>query len=299
MRLVSFVAVVIAVAGCGSSTSQEGDTMPPAEPVTQAPAPAPSEPAAPPAPRAPQAVELSIRVLHAAATASRKNLGVTYATGSDTPGGLATDLAFGAVSGYTSATLTPGSTGIGLSVRAEGLDPLSFAGMITAGEPHTAVVFARPEGATQLTADILHDAVQAPDAGKTRVRFLNAVLGWDAVDVCAPGENARAAGTPVFPNARYGRTTGSDSSFDRYMDLPAGTSSLQVRQANAEAPCSGRVQGVVDVAALAGGTLDAQNVTLVAVGRATGRPAVPRAVLLCLDSPAPAASCTSLAMRAR
>jgi len=300
MRLVSFLAAVIAVAGCGSSTSQEGDTMPPpAEPVTQGPPPAPPEPAAPAAPPAPQTVELSIRVLHAAATASRKNLGVTYATGSDTPGGLATDLAFGAVSSYTSATLTPGSTGIGLSVRAEGFDPLSFAGMITAGEPHTAVVYARPEGATQLTADILHDAVQAPDAGKTHVRFLNAVLGWDAVDVCAPGEDARAAGRPVFPNARYGRTTGSDSSFDRYMDLPAGTSTLQVRQANAETPCSGRVVGVVDVAAPAGGTLDAQNVTLVAVGRATGRPAVPRAVLLCLDSPAPAPSCTSLAMRAR
>jgi hypothetical protein len=294
MRLVSLLAVVIAVAGCGSSTSQEGDTTPPpAEPTTAA---APAAPAAPPAP---QAVEVSVRVLHAAANASSKNLGVTYATGTDTLGGLAADLAFGAASGYTSATLSPGSTGIGLSVRAEGLDPLSFAGSVTTGEPHTAIVVARPAGATQLQADVLHDAAQAPDAGKTRVRFFHAVLGWDAVDVCAPGEDARAAGTPVFPDARYGRATGSQSSFDRYIDMPAGTGTLQVRQANAEAPCSGRVVGAVDVAAPAGGTLDGQNVTLVAVGRATGRPAVPRAVLLCLDSPAPAPSCTSLRMRAR
>lgn len=271
--------------------------MPPPDPGPASPSPmAPPEPVAPPAP---QAVELSIRVLHAAATAATKPLGVTYATGTDTPGGLATDLAFGAVSAYTSATLPPGTTGIGLSVSAQGFDPLSFAGTITAGEPHTAVVFAAPDAPSRLTADVLHDAVAAPDAGKTHVRFFHAVVGWDAVDVCAPGENARAAGTPVFPGARYGRLTGSPNSADRYIDMPAGVTSLQVREANAEAPCSGRVVGAVDVAAPEGTSLDAQNVTLVAVGRATGRPAVPRAVLLCLDSPAPAPSCTSLRMRAR
>jgi hypothetical protein len=296
MRVVSIAAAIVLVA-CGSSTSQEGDTTPPVpEPQPAAPPPAPPEPAAPPVP---QPVELSVRVLHAAANAATKNLSATYATGTDTPGGIATDLAFGAATGYSSATLPPGTTGIGLSLSAEGIDPLSFAGAITAGEPHTALIVARAEGGNALSADMLHDAVQAPDAGKTRVRFVHAVLGWDAVDVCAPGENARAAGTPVFANARYGRATGSDSSFDRYMDMPAGLTTVQVREANTEAPCSGRVVGVATIAPPAGGSLDAQNVTLVAVGRATGRPAVPRALLLCLDSPAPQPSCTSLPMRAR
>ena len=293
MRLVSLCAVVLfVVAGCGSSTSQEGDTTPPPpEPV----APPPPEPAAPPAPTN---VEVSVRVIHAAATAATKSISPTYATGGATPGALGTDLAFGAATGYTSATLPPGTTGIGLSVVVEGFDPLSFGGNITAGEPHTAVVFSDPAGAMRLSADVLRDAAQAPDAGKTRVRFFHAVLGWDAVDVCAPGENARAAGTPVFANAAYGRSPMSQSP-DRYIDMPAGLTRLQVRQASADAPCSGRAVGAVDVAAPEGGTLEGQNVTLVAVGRATGRPAVARALLLCLDSPAAAPSCTSLPMRAR
>lgn len=294
MRLASLYAVTLfVVAGCGSSTSQEGDTTPP--PPEPAVPPAPPEPAAPPAPAN---VEVSVRVIHAAATAATKTISPTYATGGDTPGALGTDLAFGAATGYTSATLPPGTNGIGLSVNVEGFDPLSFAGTITAGEPHTAVVFSAPDGAAGLSAAVLRDSAQAPDAGKTRVRFFHAVLGWDAVDVCAPGENARAAGTPVFANAAYGRSPMSQSP-DNYIDLPAGVSRLQVRQTSADAPCSGRVVGVVDVAAPEGGTLDGQNVTLVAVGRTSGRPAVARAVLLCLDSPAAAPACTSLPMRAR
>jgi hypothetical protein len=295
MRLIGLlVATLWILGGCGSSTSQQGETTP--APDLQ---PAPTPPTPEPTPPAPQPIEVSVRIIHAAATAATKNIGVTYATGGTTPGGLASDLAFRSATGYTSATLTPGSTGIGLSASAEGFDPLTVAEPITAGEPHTAIVFSRPDSATALQATVLRDAAQAPDAGKTRVRFFHAVVGWNDVDVCAPGATARDAAVPVFPAARYGQLAGSQSSLDRYIDMPAGVTKLQVREAKPDAPCTGRVLGAVDVTPPAGASVDAANVTLVAVGRGTGRPAVPRAVLMCLDSPAQAPSCSALPMRAR
>lgn len=287
MRRYGLAVVCFAVLGCGSSSSQEGDTTPQVQPP-------PQEPAQPPPPPPPAPVEVSVRVIHAAALAKAVPINVTHPAGQGAPGALATALAFGTASTYTSATLAPSAQSLSLSVAAEGFDPFSDSGAISAGDPHTAIVFSGADSATALGAAIVHDSAQAADSGKTRVRFFHAVVGWTELDVCAPGENARAAATPLFPASAYGQM-----SHPEYVDLPAGVQKVQLREAKPDAPCTGRVVGVADLAPPEGATLDAQNITLVAVGRGTGRPAIPRALLLCLDSPAAAPACASQPMRAR
>jgi hypothetical protein len=289
--------VLLLAAGCGSASEQQGPTT-----VTPPPVAASSPPAAPAAaaPAAPLPVEVRLRVIHATAAASRLPIEVTYATGADAPGSLGGPVVYGASSqSYTAATLPPGSTGMGLNASVEGFDPVSYAASISAGQPHSAFVIQNAERPTELSIMLAHDSDQAPAVGRMGVRFVHAVVGWGNVDVCAAGENARAAGTPILPGARYGRVTGAPNTFDGYVEQPASSTpiSLQVREASTETPCSGRVLGAVDVSAPQGSTFDAENVTLVAVGRATGRPAVARTILVCLDAPAALTPCSSLPMR--
>ena len=286
MRLAALLLVSVVVnSACGSSTSQE-------EPVTPAPLPPQMAPAPPPPP--PPPVEVSLRVIHAAAMARAAGLTATVAAAQGAPTSVAADLAFGTGGAYTSATLAPAARSLNLSVEAEGFDPLSDSGAVTAGDPHTAIVFSTPDGGTALAAAIAHDTTEAADSGTTKVRFFNAVVGWDEVDVCTPGATAREAATPLFPAATYGQMNEAG-----YTDLPAGVQKVQVREANPDAPCTSRVLGVAELAPPEGATLDAKNVTLVAVGRGAGRPAVPRALLLCLDSPTTPPACASQPMRAR
>lgn len=234
-----------------------------------------------------------MRVIHAAALAKAAPINVGHQP-QGAPGSLATALAYGAASAYTSATLQPQAQSIPLSVAAEGFDAFADTRPVSAGDPHTAIVFSAADGGTALDAAISHDSMQAPDSGSTKVRFFNAIVGWAELDVCAPGATAGDAAVPLFPGSAYGQM-----SHPEYVDLPAGVQKVQLRAADADAPCTGRVLGVAEIAPPEGATLDAQNVTLVATGRGTGRPVVARALLLCLDSPAAQPACASQPMRNR
>ena len=245
-----------------------------------------------PEPPPPVPVQVRLRVVHAAATASKAPLTVSYAAGDDA-GVVGEAVAFGSTSSYAGATLPPESTEVALDVMAEGFegpdDPLPIAG----GAAHTAVVFSDPETRDRLGISLAQDSATGPEDGM-RVRFFHAMLGTDDVDVCLPGATARDPGVPRFSGVAYGSLAQ-----EGYVDVPADAARIQIRAANEDEPCSGRVLGGVDLRPPAGVDPSGQNLTFLAVGRATGRPAVPRALVVCTDAPAEVPACFRLQVRAR
>jgi len=279
--------LVVTVAGCrrggGDSTTPEpGPTGDSASGVVE------EQPA--PEPPPPQPVEVRVRAIHAAATASKATVSVGR-EGSTVL--LAEAIGFGATSAYAAASLAPDATSVTLTPTAEEFTAEAAPLPVTSDRAHTAIVYSDAENEKALRVGLFVDETAAPAEGM-KARFFHAVLGWNNVDICTPGENARAAGTPVFADVAYGGLASAG-----YVDLPADATRIQVREANAETPCSGRVVGAVDLRPPEGMDASAKNLTLVAVGRATGRPAVQRALIACTDSPDEAPACFRLQMRPR
>jgi len=287
--LVISLALFLAAAGC-----RHGD----GEPTNPEPVPGTggdtgvveTTPQPPPPPPAP--VKVRMRLVHAAATASKAPVSVAY-TGEGEAQPVAEGLAYGTTSTYTEATLAPEASKIALSLAAEGFETPDADVPISAGAAHTAIIYADAETAGQLHYAVNVDETTAPTEGM-RVRFFHGVMGWGAVDVCAPGATPRDPGTPIFTAVGYGGFAATG-----YQAVTAETTRLQVRETNAETPCSGRVIGGVALRPPQGVDPSLQNLTFIAVGRATGRPAVPRGLLVCTDAPAATPTCFRLNMTAR
>jgi hypothetical protein len=252
-----------------------------------------AEPTPPPPPPPPEPVKVRARLVHAAATASKAPLSVAY-TGEGEAQPLAEGLAYGSTTTYAEATLAPEATKIGLSLAADGFETPDGDVAISDGAAHTVVVYSDAETAGQLHFAASVDESAAPAAGM-QARFFHAVVGWGDLDVCTPGATPRDPGTPMFAGVAYGgfATAG-------YQPLTPETTRLQIREANAETPCSGRVIGGVALRPPQGvDPTTPMNLTFLAVGRGSGRPPVPRGLLVCTDAPADAPACQRVNMTAR
>ena len=248
--------------------------------------------ATPTPPPPPPPTEVSLRLIHAAASASKVPVSATFtAEEGDQP--LAEALEFGSTSAYSEATLAPDSTKIAMAVTAEGFEAPSGEQPVSDGAHHTFIVFSAPDTTDQLDLAVTLDEGSGPEEGM-KARFFHALVGWDAVDVCTPGATSKAPGEPVFTNVGYGGFASIG-----YQPIPPETKQLKIRVANEETPCSGKVIGGVTLQPPEGVDPSGKNLTLIAIGRAKGRPAVAKALLVCTDSPDEAPACFRLPMKAR
>lgn len=279
MNRLTWIGVVAALAGvaCGggsapaaeetvTETEQTSGTEVVAERVEEPPPP-------PPAPA-------RARVIHAAGGLA--TTGVTGTAGDTSLG----EVAYKAASAYTDvAQVAPINIAVmSATATAEGL---------TAGAPATFVVLS--EAATPANVQVLPLVDEAQTVmGQQRGRVVNALLGAASIDVCAPGESARDAGRPIFSNIEYGQVGGIPAFPSRYQPMTlAGAVRVQIRQ-HAESSCSGRVIGTAEIPAIDANS--AHNLTFVVVGRASGRPAVARELLICQDAPGDG-SCAAVPLR--
>lgn len=275
-RLFSLVAAAALVAGCTGGSASNGNNTGVGQPEStgnESTAPvdagatetADAAPAAPP----PPPPHAHVRVIHASPATEAAAVAV-YLDGAQTP--AIASLAYKAVVGYLEVPVgehavdvrpasAAASTPAVVSARTPALEADKTYTVIAHG-----LVGAQPALALTAAAD---DPTQ-PEAGHARVRFFHAGVGAGAVDLCLPGANARAAGTPVFANVAYGAfgaPTGGAAG--GYADVPSGREIiLQIRAQNARV-CSGRVAGLVRIT-----PADRAVLTAIAVGRATGTPAL-------------------------
>jgi hypothetical protein len=245
--------------GTDTTAGSEGtDTTVSAEPVTP-----PVETPPPPAPA-------HLRLINASPDAAAASLAL-FVDGAATP--AAAPLAYKAATAYLE--LSPGvhPSIVRSATAAADAAPLFEGGTqdLAAGTSYTVIAYAPAGGAAGLVGTPAVDDGPAPDATHASLRFFHALVGVANVDICLPGATARAAGTPVFTNVAYGQ-------FGAWASVPAGAAvTLQIRAANEATPCSGRQAGSVSITPTSG------VFTAVAVGRATGRPAVAKELLLVAD----------------
>jgi hypothetical protein len=265
------------------------ETLPEEEPETVAKAAtAPVIPA--PTPMSP--VDIRLRTIHAAVGVA-KGWVTVRCTAEEGPAALAEELGIGSTTGYVGAALSPGSTNLPLSLEAGGSDPVSSSATIVDGASHTAIVFSDAEGDSALAAAVYRDSVEPPLEGMM-IRFFHAVLGWGEIDVCLPAPFANEEAETLFAGVTYGGLAS-----EGYIDLPSDTRRIQLRTASEEGYCMGPVIGAGFLRPPRGFELDSQNLTIIALGRLSGRPAVPRALLVCQDAPAESPSCFRVPMQAR
>lgn len=266
----SILASMLTACGGGSASTEETATTTGDETVEHEPPPPP-----PPEPA-------RVRVIHAAFDPGAALIGVSFDGADPQIASLAYEFASPYVelpAGTHPASLRANDAeliGANLELPAE-------------GGWYTAIAYSTADfpAAVQLTTD----RTDVPADGMAALRLFHGIVGVPAVDVCTPGESARADGTPVFTNVQPGSiATAADGS--AYVSVPAGAPiTLQLRAQHAT-PCHGRVQGVAQVTPVSG------NYTLVAVGRTTGRPRVDRELLFCADPPASDTSCAAVAIAA-
>lgn len=254
-----------------ATTTTGGDTTVTAEPEPEPP---------PPAPR-----PVQVRVLHLAAGASAATVSASAGPAS------VSDVAFKNASAY--AEMQPPSEQGTVPVQVSaGEATATFEAPYRAGVPATLIVVTNPTDPAQIVVNATEDDPTTV-MGQMRGRFVNALLGTEAVDFCLPGERPRDPGRPIFTNVQYGQVAGTETP-NHYIPVSlAGGGRLQVRAA-AERGCTGRVVGTAEIPAPDPNV--AHNLTLVVVGRMSGRPAVARELLVCEDAPNPSA-CAAIPLR--
>lgn len=263
--------------GGGSAAPEEEHTTTTGDETTVTAEP---EPEPPPPPR-----PVQVRVLHLAA-------GATGATVSASAGPASvSDVAFKSASAY--AEMQPPSEQGTVPVQVSAGDATAtFEAPYRAGVPATLIVVTNPQDPTQIVVNATEDDPTTV-MGQLRGRFVNALLGTEAIDFCLPGGTAREPGRPIFTGVQYGQVAGTETA-NHYIPVSlAGGGRLQVRAA-AERGCTGRVIGTAEVPPPDPNI--AHNLTLVVVGRMSGRPAVARELLVCEDAPNPSA-CAALPLR--
>ncbi len=211
-----------------------------------------------------------VRVIHASPDAAAAAVAI-YVDGSATP--AIPSLAYKAATAY--ADMPGGAHQVAVRPAAAAADSAPVlqgpTPELAAGTSYTVIAHGLASGTPALALAAAADDGPAPDATHASIRFFHALVGVANVDVCVPGATARAAGTPVFTNVAYG-------AFGAWANVAAGAAvTLQIRAANEATPCSGRQAGSVSITPTTGVW------TAVAVGRATGRPAVAKELLLVAD----------------
>jgi hypothetical protein len=263
--------------------TEGGETVVDVERVTETPQTPPPTPPPPPAPA-------RVRVVHASPDPATASVSV-YLDGGSTP--AIAGLAYRAVAGY--AELPPGAHTVAVRPATAPADsPAALEGStpeLASGAGYTVIAHGLASGVPALALAAAADDGPAPEAGHAHVRFFHALVGAAAADICLPGANARAAGTPVFANVAYGTfgAASGEGAHGTFANVPTGAEvRLQIRAANAARPCTGASLGTVAFTPTEGVW------TAVAVGRTTGRPAVAKELLLMMDG---SADVTAVAIR--
>ncbi len=280
-RVASFVAATVALLGVacggGGSAPEEETTTTTGDETTTVAEP---EPQPPPPPR-----PVQVRVIHLAAGAS--GAAVTASAG---PASVS-DVAFKSASAYAEMTPPAESGTVPVQVSA-GEATATFEAPYRAGVPATLIVVTNPQDPTQVVVNATEDDPTTV-MGQLRGRFVNALLGTEAIDFCLPGERPRDPGRPIFTGVQYGTVAGTETA-NHYIPVSlAGGGRLQVRAA-AERGCTGRVIGTAEIPPPDPNV--AHNLTLAVVGRMSGRPAVARELLVCEDAPNTSA-CAAIPLR--
>lgn len=278
------IACALSACGGGAAASTETTTTTTTtadpEPTTQGSETSSDVAAAPPAEPAPR-----MRVVHATSDEAAASVSITLDGRSAVVDALAyghaspyVDVATGRHSIVVHGPATEGGEGPSLALASDELE-----------SAHAYTVFFVTQGSADAPfALYTGDDDDEPGDDVAALRFFNAIIGGDDVDVCLPGGSARAPGEPVFadvaPNA-LGSANGL-----RYADLPAGAEvALQVR-AHGSPPCRGRMIGIGRFTPTAG-----TSYTAVAIGRTSGRPRAELQLMVCSDAPADG-SCQTVAL---
>lgn len=276
-RLGAATILVMGVA-CG------GGAPPPEEPAETAGYEAPPPPPPPPPPR-----PSPVRIIHAAAGASEQSASAV-AGPDDSPLARVDEVSYRAASEYVDVAPGVEQAMVPVQIQVGGASS-SFEAPMQAGVPATVLLMSNPQDASQLLVVPTQDDPTAV-TGQIRGRFVNALLGAEAVDFCVPGDR-REPGRAIFTGVRYGQLAGTETP-NRYFPLQLDRGMrLQIRQSGSS-PCAGRSIGTAEIP-----PPDASvphNYTVVVVGRAAGRPAVARELLICEDAPNPSA-CVALPLR--
>jgi hypothetical protein len=261
-----------------------GGSPPPEEPAETAGNEEPPPPPPPPPPR-----PAPVRVIHLAAGSAGDTASAT-AGPEGSPLAQVSDVAFEAASEYVE--IQPDAPQMTVPVQVQvGAASASFEVPVRAGTPATLLVLTNPQDPAQVLVSATEDD-SAAVMGQIRGRFVNALLGVEAIDFCLPGQG-RQPGRPIFTGVQYGQVAGTDTA-NHYIPISVAAGlRLQVRQA-AESGCTGRVIGTAEIPPPDGSV--PHNFTLAVVGRASGRPAVARELLVCEDAPNPS-GCVALPLR--
>lgn len=262
---------------CGGGSAPEEDTADTAGAETPPPPP-------PPPPR-----PVPVRILHLAAGASDQTASAS-AGPEGSPLGEVSDVPYKSASEYVELQAGAAEAMVPVTVRV-GDASASFEAPVRAGVPATVIVLSNPQDPSQVLVTATEDDSSAV-TGQIRGRFVNALLGTEAIDFCLPGER-REPGRPIFTGVQYGQVAGTTTN-NRYIPISvAGGMRLQVRQ-SAQNPCTGRAIGTAEIPPPDGSV--PHNFTLAVIGRAAGRPAVARELLVCEDAPN-ASACVALPLR--
>jgi len=232
--------------------------------------------ALPPPPPPPSGPPAPLRVIHASPDPTVARVALTVDTRI-----VADELDFGGATAYGS--VPAGSRVVAilpLQLPPTTPPPLSETYHLIGPDPSTLIVHGIAGGSPALGFTYTSDTVDDPEGGSARVRFFHAAVGLGEVEICVAGHHAHRPGRLVFRAGDEGRflQSATDGEVGPWTQLPAAAGTvLQLRVPEPES-CHGTELGVVTLDVPAGARL-----TLVAVGRLDGEPAVEAAVLVCED----------------
>ncbi|AKF11446.1 DUF4397 domain-containing protein [Sandaracinus amylolyticus] len=271
--------ISLALAACGGAPAAEPEPEP-----TTAGAEEPPPPPPPPPPA-------RIRAVHATSEPAVSSVSFAFAEGAEP---VISNLAYRSATAYLE--VPPGAhhvrvLGVPSVETGEAPELLATDTELASESSTTLILVGMAAGDPPLAVVVAPDRTEPPGEGLAALRLYHAIAGQGPVDVCVAGAAPRDPALPVFtavePNAFARGDAGEWADV-----LPSGEIALQLRAPN-PTPCRGRVLGVARFTPSAG-----SRHTLVAVGRASGRPRVDRELLVCNDPPGDGA-CTVVPIAAR
>lgn len=258
----ALLAVVLALAACGGRPPPASHTEPSPSDTTET-----VTAVAPPPPP-----EARIRLIHAAVTSNAQSVSLVADGGPST-----------APTGYEFASaylaLTPGEHS--LSARANDAELIGASFTFAEGSS-TIVAYSTRDFPVALSH--LEDASATAPENMAQVRFVHALVGQGAIDLCTPPPTGRGDGTPILASLAPGTPS------DGYLTVSAGVPlTIQLRIQNAH-PCHGRTLGVASAFTPA----SEANYTIVFVGQTGRQHHVSSELLFCADPPALDTSCATV-----
>ena len=245
---------------------------------------------APPPPPRPLGPPAPLRVIHASPDPTVAHVVLTV------DGRIAAqDIPFGGAAGY--GEVPAGHHTIQLHPRQlppTTPPPLSEELQLMGPHASTLIVHGLLVGTPNIAFVQADDTTSTPAAGHGRLRFFHAAVGLGVVEICIATRGAHRPGFPLFAGGDEGAFLVAETALvdasPQWADVEVAEAvTLQLREQNVDDPCHGTELGTATIV-----VPDQARVTLVAIGRLDGDPAVAPAILVCPDGPLPDARCDSV-----